>query len=220
VLIPVSVDILSWSLFHSAPLQTAKPQPSHFLSSLSCQTDKTQTWINYNSDLLQQCIHIGNMSVVLLDILCVASCSHTELEVNTQRPPGTHKAVQRGGVVQELLAEAGGADGLHALQADGPQEALLQQGRGQRHGLHAGQSQLHEHQPVHHRWTCRDGNTRVEVCLRHCIHVHGDPVGRRTRCYPFGYFKYWTHICRGNNLMYIKVLPGIDRGIFHRTMQI
>lgn len=69
---------------------------------------------------------------------------------------GTHKAVESSGVVQELLTEAGRAEGLHAPQANGPQEALLQQGRSQRDGLHAGQSQLHEDQPVHHSRACRD----------------------------------------------------------------
>lgn len=81
----------------------------------------------------------------------------------------THKAVQRSGVVHELLTEGGGAQSLHTLQADGPQEALLQQGRGQRQGLHAGQGQLHEHQPVHHCWACRDIKYRSTP---YCANIH------------------------------------------------
>lgn len=63
-----------------------------------------------------------------LNILSVAFTGTEVSGVDTLKLSGTHKAVQRSGVVHELLTESGGAEGLHALQANSPQVTLLEQG--------------------------------------------------------------------------------------------
>src|SRR4029434_7851892 len=85
-------------------------------------------------------------------------------------PRDTHIAVEGCGIIQKLLPEGNIAQGLHTPHPHRPDVALLQESRGQRHRLHPCQSQLHEHQPVHHCRACT--YTRAHTRTHTHTHTH------------------------------------------------
>lgn len=86
-------------------------------------------------------------------MLCTSSPNHV-CDMG-QRSCLTHKHVQCGGVIEELLRGVAGARGLRAAHPHGPDEVLIHQHRCQGDGLESRHSKAVGDEPVHQGRTCR-----------------------------------------------------------------